>query len=65
MPQPLMSKEAEAEWFYNDLQDLLELTFSKDAHFIIGERNAKVRSQEIPVVTGNLALEYKMKQFKG
>ena len=67
MPQPLMSKEAEAEWFYNDLQDLLELVpkKEKDVFFIIGDWNAKVGGQEIPGVTGNLALEYKMKQGKG
>ena len=41
-------KEAEVEWFYEDLQDLLELTAKKDVLFIIGERNAKVRSQETP-----------------
>ena len=67
MPQPLMSKEAEAEWFYNDLQDLLELVpkKEKDVFFIIGDWNAKVGGQEIPGVTGNLALEYKIKQGKG
>ena len=37
---------AEAEWFYEDLQDLLELTPKKDVLFIIGDRNAKVGSQE-------------------
>ena len=40
-------KEAEAEWFYEDLQDLLELTPKKDVLFIIGYWNAKVGSQEI------------------
>ena len=54
--------DAEAENFYEDLQDLLELTPQKDVLFIIGDWNAKVRSQETPGVTGNLALEYKMKQ---
>ena len=45
------------EWFYEDLQDLLELTPPKYALFIIRDWNAKVGSQEIPGVTGNLALE--------
>ena len=59
------TEEAESEQFYEDLQDLLELTPKKDVHFIIEDQNAKVGSQEIPGVTGNLALEYKMKQGKG
>ena len=59
------AEEAEVEWFYEDLQDLLELTPKKDALFIIGDWNAKVGSQEIPGVTGKLALEYRMKQGKG
>ena len=42
----------EAEQFYEDLQDLLELTAKKDVFFITGDWNAKVRSQEIPGVTG-------------
>ena len=46
------AKEAEVEWFYEDLQDLLELTPKKDILFIIGDWNAKVGSQEIPGVTG-------------
>ena len=50
---------------YENLQDLLELTPPKDVLFITGDWNAKVGSQEIPGVTGNLALEYKMKQGKG
>ena len=45
------TEEAETEWFYEDLQDLLELTPKKDVLFIIGEWNAKIRSQEIPGVT--------------
>ena len=45
------AEEAEAEWFYEDLQDLLELTLKKDVLFIIGDWNAKVGSQEIPGVT--------------
>ena len=59
------AEEAEVEWFYEDLQDFLELTPKKDVLFIIGDWNAKVGSQEIPGVRGNLALEYRMKQGKG
>ena len=40
------AEEAEVEWFYEDLQDLLELTLKKDVLFIIGDWNAKVGSQE-------------------
>ena len=50
------AEEAEAEWFYEDLQDLLELTPKKDVLFIIGDWNAKVGSQETPGVTGKLGL---------
>ena len=50
------AEEAEVEWFYEDLQDLLELTPPKDALFIIGDWNAKVGSQEIPGVTGKFGL---------
>ena len=46
------AEEAEVEQFYEDLQDLLELTPKKDVLFIIGDWNAKVRSQEIPGATG-------------
>ena len=46
----------EAEQFYENLQDLLELTLKKDVHFIIGHWNAKVGSQEIPGVTGKFGL---------
>ena len=49
-------EEAEAEWFYEDLQDLLELTPPKDVLFIIGDWNAKVGSQEIPGVIGKFDL---------
>ena len=59
------AEEAEVEWFYKELQDLLELTPKKDVPFIIGDWNAKVRSQETPGVQANLALEYKMQQGKG
>ena len=50
------AEEAEVERFYEDLQDLLELTPIKDVLFIIGDWNAKVGSQETPGVTGNLGL---------
>ena len=46
------AEEAEVEWFYEDLQHLLELTPKKDVFFIIGDWNAKVGSQERPGVTG-------------
>ena len=50
------AEEAEGEWFYEDLQDLLELTPKKDVLFIIGDWNAKVGSQETPGVTGKFGL---------
>ena len=50
------AEEVDTEWFYEDLQDLLELTPKKDVLFIIGDWNAKVRSQEIPGVTGKFGL---------
>ena len=50
------AEEAEVEWFYEDLQDLLELTPKKDVLFITGDWNAKVGSQETPGVTGKFAL---------
>ena len=53
------AKEAEAEWFYEDLQDLLELTPKTDILLIIGDWNAKVGSQEIPGVTGKFGLGIK------
>ena len=59
------TEEAEVEWFCEELQDLLELTPKKDVLFIIGDWNAKLGSQEIPGVTGNLTLEYRTKQSKG
>ena len=55
MPQPV-TEEAEVEWFYEDLQDLLELTPKKDVLFIIGDWNAKVGSQETAGVTGKFGL---------
>ena len=50
------AEEAEVERFYEDLQDLLELTSKKDVLFIIGDWNAKVGSQETPRVTGKFGL---------
>ena len=50
------TEEAEVEWFYEDLQDLLELTPKKDVLFIIGVWNAKLGSQEIPGITGKFGL---------
>ena len=58
------TEEAEVEWFYEDLQDLLELTPQKDVLFIIGDWNAKVGSQETSEVTGKFSLGYGMKQGK-
>ena len=54
-----ISEEAEVEWFYEDLQDLLELTPIKDVLFIMGEWNAKVGGQEVP------GLGVQTKQGKG
>ena len=50
------AKEAEVEWFCDNLQDLLEPTPEKDVLFIIGDQNTKVGSQEIPGVTGKFGL---------
>ena len=50
------TEEAEVEWFYEELQDLLELTPKKDVLFIIEDWNAKVGSQETPGVTGKFGL---------
>ena len=50
------AEEAEVERFYEDLQDLLELTFKKDVLFIIGDWNAKIESQETPGVMGKFGL---------
>ena len=50
------AEESEVEQFYEDLQDLLELTSKKDVLFIIGDWNAKVGSQETPGVTGKFGL---------
>ena len=60
------SEEAEVERFYEDLQDLLELTLKKDVLFIIRDWNAKSRKSSLPLYTwgkqANLALEYGMKE---
>ena len=50
------AEEAAVEWFYEDLQDFLELTPKKDVLFIIGDWKAKVGSQEMPGVTGKFDL---------
>ena len=50
------AEEAEVEWFYEDLQDLLKLTPKKDVLFITGDWNAEVGSQETPGVTGKFGL---------
>ena len=50
------AEESEVELFYEDLKDLLELTYKKDVLFIIGDWNAKVGSQETPGVTGKFGL---------
>ena len=50
------TEEAKVEWFYEDLQDLLELTPKKDVLFITGDWNAKVGNQDIPGVTGKFGL---------
>jgi len=50
------AEEVEVEWFYEDLQELLELTPKKDVLFITGDWNAKLGSQDIPGVTGKFGL---------
>ena len=50
------AEEAEVEWFFEGLQDLLELTLKEDVLFIIGDWNAKVGSQETPGVTGKFVI---------
>ena len=59
------AEEAEVEWFYEDLQDFLELTPQKDDLFIIGDWNAKVGSQEIPGLTGKFGLGVQNEAGKG
>ena len=50
------AEEAEVKWFYEDLQDLLELTSKRDVLFIIGDWNSKVGSQETPGIGGKFGL---------
>ena len=50
------AEEAEVEWFFQDLQDLLEQTPQNDVLFILGDWNAKIGSQETPGATGNFGL---------
>ena len=65
MAAPTSNAEgAEVEWFYKDLQDLLELTPKKDVLFIIGDWNAKVGSQETPGVTGKFGLRIRNEAVK-
>ena len=59
------AEEAEVEQFYEDLQDLLELTPKKDVLFIIGDWNAEVGSQETPRVTGRFGLGVQNEAGKG
>ena len=59
------AEEAEVEWFYEDLQDLLELTHPKDILFIIGNWNSKVGSQEIPGGIGKFGLGVQNRQGHG
>ena len=59
------TEEDEVERFFEDLQDLLELTPKKYILFIIGDWNAKVGSQEIPRVTGKFGFGIKNKAVKG
>ena len=56
MPPTSNAEEVEAEWFYEDPQDLLELTLQKDILFILEDWNAKVGSQETPGVTSKFGL---------
>ena len=58
------AERAEVDWFYEDLQYLLELTPKKDVLFIVGDWNAKVGSQEKPGITGKFGLRMRMKQDK-
>ena len=59
------AEEADIEWFYEDLQDFLELKPKNDVLFTIGDWNAKVGSQKTPGVTEKFGLEYRMKQGIG
>ena len=65
MPQPTTNAEnAEVEWFYEDLQDILELTPPKDLLFITGNCNTKNRKSRHTQKTGKFVLEYKIKRGK-
>ena len=59
------AEEGEVKWFYEDLQDLLELTPTKDVLFIIGDWNAKVGSQEISRITGKFGFGVQNEAGKG
>ena len=59
------AEDADAEWFYEDLQDLLELTPPKDVLFIIGDWNTKVGSQETPGVIDKFGLGVQNEAGKG
>ena len=59
MPRPVVLKKLKLKRFYEDLQDLLELTPKKDVVFIIGDWNTNVGSQEIPGVTDKFSLGVK------
>ena len=61
----LTSNAEEAEWFYEDLQDLLELTAKQDVLFIMGDWNAKVGCQETPGVTGKFGLRTRNEAGQG
>ena len=56
------AEKAEVDWFYDDLQDLLELIPKRDVFFIIRDWNAKVESQQVPRITGKFGLGALMKQ---
>ena len=58
------AEETEVEWFYENLQDLLQLTPPKDALFMTGDWNAKVGNQEIPGVTGKFGLGVQNKAWQ-
>ena len=59
------AEEAKVKWFYENLQDLLEITSKDDVLFIIGDWNAKVGSQQTPGVTGKLGLGIRNEEGKG
>ena len=64
-PPTSNTEQAEVEWFYEDLQDLLELTSPKDVLFIIGDLNAKVGNQKIAGITGKFGLGVQNETGKG